>query len=577
MKRRPLCLLGALLLLLLALFLGFNFLRSSAATTVPRALTFVRAHPSLNTLDPAKGSDTSVNSAMSLVLQPLLDYDYTARPYKLIPGAAETLPEISPDAKTYTFRLRETYYLDDPCFGGQRRAVKAQDFIYAFKRLADRKLGGSGEWIVSDIQGVNDFAQASTGEEPTDYNRDIAGLKALDDRTLQITLNHPSNHFIWFFTMCYTAPVPPEAVAYYGQEGLAEHPVGAGAYKLREWRRGYAMTFDRNPEWFGWTGVDFNAEAVPIETVQYRIVKDASTQWLMLLAGELDFLEQIDRDNMDIAIDPDMGASPELRSRGIALYPSPSLKVYYVGINMEDPVLGANKKLRQAINCAFNSEAWEAYYRGRVKALKTVAPPHIEHALQSPFPYAYNLEKARALIREAGYPDGIDPKTGKPLVLTLDVGNSTQSTTESMRVLASFLDAIGIQLQVNVNTWNAHLERIKKRQSQMFLMGWVGDYPDIETFMQLFISKNQSPGPNRTNYLNPELDALYARAISSRDPAEVAACWAQVQAIIREDCPWLFLYYALDFPLVSERITNFTPHNFPYGMEKFLRVKRPSK
>ncbi len=576
MKRWLLPLLGLPVLVLLYILFKGCFAETGVTAAEARALTFVRAHPSLNTLDPAKGSDTSVNSAMSLVLQPLLDYDYAARPYKLIPGAAEALPDISPDATTYTFRLREAYYCDDPCFNGTRRRVKAQDFVYAFKRLADRKLGGSGEWIVSDIKGMLAFAQASTGEAPTDYDLPIEGLKALDDRTLQITLNHPSNHFIWFFTMCYTAPVPPEAVAYYGQAGLADHPVGAGAYKLREWRRGYAMTFDRNPEWYGWQGVDFNVASVPFETIQYRIVKDASTQWLMLLAGELDFLEQVDRDNMDIAIDPDMGASPELRSRGIALFPSPSLKVYYVGINMEDPVLGTNKALRQAINCAFDSDAWEAYYRGRVKSLNTIAPPHIEHALQTPFPYAYNLEKARQLMRDAGYPEGIDPATGKPLVLTLDVGNATQSTTESMRVLASFLDAIGIQLKVNVNTWNAHLERIKKRQSQMFLMGWVGDYPDIETFMQLFISKNQSPGPNRTNYINPELDALYARAISSRDPAEVAACWAQVQAIVREDCPWLFLYYALDFPLITERVTNYLPHNFPYGMEKFLRVTRPT-
>ncbi len=574
MKRWLIALLGGCALLLFFLFFGRSGTEATATTDETRALTFVRAHPSLNTLDPAKGSDTSVNSAMSLVLQPLLDYDYTVRPYKLIPGAAASLPEISPDATTYTFHLREAYYVDDPCFNGHRRQVKAQDFVYAFKRLADRKLGGSGEWIVSDIKGMGDFAQASTSDAPTDYNAPIEGLQALNDTTLQITLNHPSNHFIWFFTMCYTAPVPPEAVVYYGQEGLADHPVGAGAYKLREWRRGYAMTFDRNPEWYGWQGIDFSADEVPFETVQYRIVKDASTQWLMLLAGELDFLEQVDRDNMDIAIDPDMGASPELRTRGIALFPSPSLKVYYIGINMEDPVLGDNKKLRQAINCAFNSEAWEAYYRGRVKALNTIAPPHIEHALQTPFPYSYDLEKARMLLQEAGYPGGVDPKTGKPLVLTLDVGNATQSTTESMRVLASFLDAIGIQLQVNVNTWNAHLERIKKRQSQMFLMGWVGDYPDIETFMQLFISKNQSPGPNRTNYINPELDALYARAISSRDSQEVADCWAKVQAIVREDCPWLFLYYALDFPLITERVTNFTPHNFPYGMEKFLRVKR---
>ena len=420
-------------------------------------LTFRRAQPSINTLDPAHGSDTSVNGAMSLIFQPLLEYDYTARPYKLKGGAAERW-DISEDGLVYTFHLREAHYVDDPCFGGARRPVKAQDFVYGWKRLADRNVGGSGEWLVKNIKGMTEFAEASSGTDATDYTIEVEGLRALDDRTLRVELKTPSNQFLWFLTMCYMAPVPPEAVAFYGQRGLTDHPVGAGPYKLREWRRNYEMVFDRNPEWYGWQGVDFNADEVPFETIRYLIVKDASTQWLMLLTGQLDFLEQIDRNNMDIAIDPDMGLSPELQARGIRLFTSPTLKVYYLGVNMDDPVLGGNRKLRQAINAAFDTEAWERYYRGRVEALNTVAPRHLPDARQTPFPYAYDLDKARRLLSEAGYPGGIDPKTGKPLTLTVEVGNATQDTTESMELLASFYARIGIKLELSVNTWQALLE-----------------------------------------------------------------------------------------------------------------------
>ncbi len=577
--KRILYLLGFSLLFVASTLLWW----ASKQKEVPRStlqrstdLTFRRAHPSINTLDPAHGSDTSVNSAMSLIFQPLLDYDYTARPYKLIPGAAETLPEISPDGKVYTFSLREAYYADDPCFKGIRRQVKAQDFVYGIKRLADRKVGGSGEWIVAGIKGIKDFANASSGETPTDYDLPVKGLQALDDRTLRIELDAPNNQFIWFCAMCYMAPVPPEAVACYGQRELAEHPVGAGAYTLRSWRRGYEMVFDRNPEWFGWKGIDFNADVVPFETIRYPIVKDASTQWLMLLTGQLDFLEQIDRNNMDIAIDPEMGLSPDLAARGIQLFTSPTLKVYYAGLNMDDSILGTNKKLRQALNAAFDTARWETYYRGRVKALNTIAPVHITDALQTPFAYTFNLEKARQLIAEAGYPGGIDPKTGTPLHLTMEVGNATQDTTESMELVASFLDKIGIQMDISVNTWQAFLDKIRKREAQMFLMGWVGDYPDIETFMQLFVGKNQSPGPNRSNYVNPEVDALYERAVTSRDATEITACWLRIQEIVLEDCPWILLHYALDFSLVNTRVLNYVPHNFPYGMEKHYRVKRGS-
>ena len=556
------------LLLLATCATAFAFGRST-----PEGATFRRAQPSLNTLDPAHGSDTSVNSAMSLLFQPLLEYDYTARPYRLIPGAAETVPQPEADGKTYLFKLREAYYADDPCFGGKRRQVTAHDFVYGWKRLADRKVGGSGEWLIGGIKGMTAFAEASSADTPTDYNRDVAGLQALDDRTLRVELDRPSNQFLYFLTMCYMAPVPPEAVAYYGQQGLAEHPVGAGAYTLRSWWRGYEMIFDRNPEWHGWQGVNPEDAEQPFETIRYLIVKDASTQWLMLLTGQLDFLEQIDRNNMDIAIDPKMGLSPELANRGIRLFTSPTLKLYYLGINMDEPVLGNNKPLRQAINAAFDTARWETYYRGRVRALNTVAPPHLENALQSPFPYAFDLEKARQLIAEAGYPGGIDPKTGKPLRLTVEVGNATQDTTESMELVASFLSSIGIKLEISVNTWQAMLEKVRLRQAQLFLMGWVGDYPDIETFMQLFLSRNQSPGPNRSNYVNPELDRLYDIAVSSQNPEEIATCWEAVQRMVLEDCPWLLLHYALDFTLVNERIVNYLPHNFPYGMEKYYRVR----
>lgn len=536
-------------------------------------LTFRRAQPSLNTLDPVQGSDTSVNGAMSLLFQPLLEYDYTARPYRLIPGAARELPEVSPDGCTYTFHLREAYYVDDPCFGGVRRKVKAQDFVFAWKRLADRQLNGSGEWLIKGIKGVKAFAEASLSDEPTDYSRPIEGLEALDDDTLRITLERPNNQFLWFLTMAYMSPVPHEAVDYYGQQGLTEHPVGAGPYKLRGWWRNYEMVFDRNPEWYGWQDLDPNAEEVPFETIRYLLVKDASTQWLMLLTGQLDFLEQIDRNNMEIAIDPKMGLSPELKARGIRLFTAPTLKLYYIGFNMEDPVLGSNKPLRQAINAAFNTTQWVDYYRGRVQPLNTVAPPHLEAALQTPFAYTYNPDLARDLLAKAGYPGGRDA-SGKRLALTLELGSATQDAVESAELLASFLGTLGIRLDISVNTWQAMLDKIAQRQAQMFLMGWVGDYPDIETFLQLFIGQNQSPGPNRANYVNPEVDRLYAIAVSSRDPEEIQRCWERIQQIVLEDCPWLLLHYALDFTLVNERVINYIPHNFPYGMEKHYRVRK---
>ncbi len=539
-------------------------------------LTYRRALPSISNMDPAQGGDTSVSAAQMLVVEPLLVYDYAARPYRLIPGAAVALPEVSEDGRTYTFKLREAYYTDDPCFGGIRRRVKAEDFVFGWKRVADSKVGSSGGWTVANILGAKAFTDASKGRSETDYTLPIEGLTALDETTLQVTLVKPSNQFLWYLAMPYLAPMPEEAVHYYGQQ-LAEHPIGAGPYRMLSWRRNYEMRFVRNPDWHGWEGVDFTAEAVPFEEIRYLIVKEATTQWLMLLTGQLDFLEQIDRNNMDIAIDPEVGLNPDLVKRGIRLFKAPTLKVYYVGFSMRDATLGGNKYLRQAINAAFDTPRWCAYYKGRVEALNSVAPKHLEYTLQTPFPYAFNLEKARQLMTQAGYPGGIDPATGKRLALTIEVGSATQDSRETMELLASFLERIGIDLTISTNTWQALQEKIRRHKAQMFMLGWVGDYPDIETFMQLFLARNQSPGPNHANYINPRVDALYDIAIASKDTTEIARCWEEIQQIVLEDCPWLLLHYGLDFSLVNQRITNYLPHAFPYGMEAHYRVCRPKQ
>jgi ABC-type transport system substrate-binding protein len=194
--------------------------------------------------------------------------------------------------------------------------------------------------------------------------------------------------------------------------------------------------------------------------------------------------------------------------------------------------------------------------------------------LERPFAYSYDLAKAKSLLAEAGYPGGIDPKTGKQLRITVDVGNDSADTAESIELLASFYAQMGVKLEISVNTWQALQDKIRAGNVQLFMMGWVGDYPDLETFLQLFISSN-TPTPNYSNFSHPEADACYQRAITSKNPDEIDACWKRMQEIILEECPWVLLHSAIDFTLVRDRVLNYRSHNYPYGMEKHYRVKNP--
>jgi len=275
-----------------------------------------------------------------------------------------------------------------------------------------------------------------------------------------------------------------------------------------------------------------------------------------------------------VVIDGTGGLSEPLKRRGITLYSMPVMDVAYLGINMDDPVLGTNKKLRQALNCAFDGAAWVKFFNHRTVVCEGPLPPGMEGRLETPFPYAYNPGKARALLAEAGYPDGIDPKTGKRLELTVDLGRTSQDIRESTELLVSFFARAGISLKAQYHNWPTFLRRVSNRQSQMFRIGWAGDYPDAENFLQLFYGRNVSPGPNRTNYVNPEFDRLYEAACAAADAAERNRIWGLAQDVVREDCPWVFLHYQKSYSLAHSRVLNYLPSDFAHGNERHLRTPK---
>jgi ABC-type transport system substrate-binding protein len=194
--------------------------------------------------------------------------------------------------------------------------------------------------------------------------------------------------------------------------------------------------------------------------------------------------------------------------------------------------------------------------------------------LEEPFAYGFDLEKAKQLLADAGYPDGIDATTGRRLVLHLDMGRTSQEMRESTDLLVSFYDRIGVSIQPSFHNWPVFLKRISNRQSQMFRIGWIGDYPDAENFLQLFYGVNVCPGPNRTNYVNPAVDKLYEQAVTIADETERNNLWFEIQRIVREDCPWLFMQYRKTYTLCQQRVIGYQPTDFPYAAEKYYRRRR---
>ena len=495
------------------------------------AATFTRTMDRVASMDPAMATSIYDSHAVQLVYEPPLDVDYEARPYRLVPGFCE-LPTVSADGLTYAFKVKVEGR------GLQRKdRFDSSDMVRSLERLRDPKVLSPNGWILKDVDTI----------------------RALDARTVEIRLKRRCHYFPWLMAM--------SACGVRGPNGE-----GTGPYRLTHWRKNHEMVFERKDK--------FHCSPSPssftlFDEVKYLVVDDASTQWLMFLRGELDFLGEIARDNFDSVVGPDGRIAPELERQGVTLHSIPSMEVMHVGINMRDPVLGPNRKLRQALNAAFDYPAWEKFYNGRILPCTTPVPPGVEGRLETPFAYAFDLEKAKRLIAEAGYPDGIDPKTGRRLELTLSIGRPSQESRESGELMAAFYEKIGVKLVFDFKTWEAFLRAVNEGRVQLFRLGWVGDYPDAQNFLQLFYSKNANPGPNHANYANAAFDREYEAALGAATAEERNRRWAACQEIVREDCPWIFTHVNKAYSLVRPTVKNYRPTDFPYGAEKYYEYALP--
>lgn len=529
--------------------------------------------------DPVLSADVASSRAIGKMYEGLLRYRYLERPYQVEPALIESMPDIADDRLVYTFRLkRGVYFQDDPCFessDGAGREVCAEDVVYSFKRLADMKKVSPGYWIFRGrIQGLDEFRAASGESEKTDYDMDVAGLRVTGKYELEIHLTEPYPQLIWVLAMPYASIVPREAVEYYGGDFL-NHPVGTGPFQLTSWQRNYRIQYSANPAWTNGPRKEWlDGVRIPqLNRIVEYVVDDSSTQWMMFLSGQLHRYSDISRENWDAVVNDQGELVESLKHKGIQMKSMASLDTWYIGFNMDDPVVGRNRKLRQALCSAFNVNEWVRFYRHRLIPAKGPIPPGIDGYREKPAPYAYNIERAKQLLADAGYKDGIDPDTGRPLKLHLACGKTDTETRESTELFAAFMRDIGIEIVPEFYNWPTFLKKVGRRECQMFRLSWFADYPDAQNFLQLFYGPNSSPGPNRVNYDNPVYNQKYEKILDMPPSNERTALYRELADIVIQDCPWIFMVHSRSVTLNQPSLQNYEPHDFPYGMERYLRIE----
>lgn len=542
-------------------------------------------------LDPAFADDLYSGTEVMRVYEGLLQYHYLKRPYELIPAIAEEMPTISSDGKTYTFKLKKgVLFQDDPAFkatNGKGREVVAEDFIYSFKRIADPKLNSPMWWLFDGkIDGLNAWRDAQAKAGTTDYNSKVSGLTAKDQYTLEIKLASRSYQFVYALAMPAASVVAKEVVEAYGAEFL-NHPVGTGAFKVVEYNPASKIVYVKNPsfrkEFYPTEGEAGDKEAglladagkqVPfVDKIVMTVFTESQPQWLTFMQGKLD-MTAIPKDNFNQAITASKDLAPELKEKGVALHKSPSLDVTHTSFNMHDPLVGKNKLLRQAISLAYDNDKYiELFYNGRAVSAQGPIPPGLaghEPSFKNPYKM-YSIEKAKELLAKAGYPDG----KGLPPLEYLSLADST--SRQSVDFFQQQLAPLGITLKVQTFSWPEFQQSLKNKKGQMWSFAWGADYPDAENFLQLFYSKNAAPGPNDSNYSNPEFDRLYERTLAMRDSPERTALYKKMVEIVVEDAPWIFGSHRLAFGLVHPWMKNYKYHEFNHGMSKYYRIDAAAK
>ena len=539
----------------------------------------------ITSLDPALAADTTSQAVIGAFYDIPLQYRYRAGDYQLEPGLLASLPELSPDGKTYTCEVRRGLkFQDGPAFRGkpeEARSVTARDVVFSLLRLADTRLSSPGYWVIrGKVCGLDSFREATEKADAGDfspYDLPCEGFTILDDHHFQIHLKTPNPRFLYFLALPYCAVVSRTAVQFYGDD-FARHPSGSGPFLLEKWEQDYVIEMVRNPEFRRETFPDAEDPSLrdrPLpfaDRITCYLVKQPVSSWLMFLQGELDYYA-VDADHFESIVNHENKLSPALTKRGITLIQAPELETTYIGFNFADPRLGGNLNLRRAIALAFDRDLRILHAAGRFIPAYGPVPPGMPGYLtkeETAWPEK-DLEKARQFMREAGYPDGIDPATGRPLEITFDQQSEGGETAcrQTAELLSEDLRQIGIQLKPESSARPRFLQKIAQGNVQLFRLSWTGDYPDAENFLQLFYGPNAG-SCNRVSFQDATFDAMYRKILPLTQSEERDRQYREMAQYLTTQCPWIFEAHTVSFVLTHQWLKNYVPNALAFARWKYL-------
>ncbi len=439
----------------------------------------------------------------------------------------------------------------------------------------------------------------------------LIGATAPEKDLLRLRIKGKYPQWKYWMQMTFMAPIPWEADAFYAQPGMAERgitldqwPVGTGPFMVTDFQKDRRIVMQRNPNYRGelypCEGMPGDKEAglladcgktMPfIDSIVATVERENTPLRNKFRDGyyDLEVFERTDTGNTYIV---EMNDSEDVRAdylkKGFNFTRSADVNAYFVGFNMLDPVIGwgdtpeqrnRNRKLRQAISIAIDWEEYSKIFPKKAGETAMSLLPQgipgsregtpegmnpVTHRLVDGKPVRRSIEEAKKLMMEAGFPNGRDAKTGRPLVINYDFyGVATPERKPELDWMVRQFTKLDIQLDVRATDNNQFQDKVRKGKHQLFWSGWNADYPDAENFMFLLYgpnAKSVSDGENTWNYQNPEYDKLFAQLKALEDGPEKQAVIDKMMLILQQDAPMSFGFYPYSSVAIQDWMGNSKP------------------
>lgn len=538
----------------------------------------------VSTLDPANCYDAVCYIPVTQVYEPLFELEYLKRPYTLRPLLAKSFPVISNNRLTYTFKIKKGIKYHPSSLIPSGREVVAQDFVDGLKRIAFAPTRSTGWWLFdSKIRGLNDWRKSVGSDLDKFFSTPVSGLQALDAETLEIDLLQPYPQLLYALSMSFASPVPAEAIKG-SKNDLSNNPVGTGPYTVTSFNlasevilkkfSAYASSVypSQGDRYANENGLlkDSGARLPFIENVRLLVIKEAQTDWLNFMKKNIDMIN-LTKDHYHVALTADGRLKPEITQENILLQASPTLIYWWVQFNMKDSVVGKNLNLRKAIAHGINIDKYiELFTYNVAQKANSIYPPGIPgYSPSADLPYKYDLGKAKEYMAKAGYPDGKGLTT-----LTFDIRGTDTRRRQMGEFIQQELRNLGININIQINTFPTFLEKSRKGELQFWQGGWVLDYPDAENVLQLLYSANLPPGPNSSQYVNKEYDKLFNQLKYLEDGEEKFSLMRKMEEMVNQDLPWVMQYYSRNYILYHDHLANFRYSDIIYNNVKYLKLKK---